>query len=80
VKITNISAFEVIVPAHAGVINSEGLDKGSFLIYIEDVATGQKVWRGAAQGFVHDDLNEGQRQQRAADIVANVMKQFYATN
>jgi len=27
VKITNISAFEVIVPAHAGVINSEGLDK-----------------------------------------------------
>jgi len=63
-----------------GLPNSEGLDKGSFLIYIEDVATGQKVWRGAAQGFVHDDLNEGQRQQRAADIVANVMKQFYATN
>lgn len=63
-----------------GLPSSEGLEKGSFLIYIEDAATGKKVWRGAAQGFVHDELNKEQRQQRAADIVANVMKQFYATN
>jgi len=63
-----------------GLPSSEGLEKGSFLIYIEDASTGQKVWRGAVQGFVHDELNKDQREQRAADIVANVMKQFYATN
>lgn len=63
-----------------GLPQSEGLEKGSFLIYIEDRQTGKKVWRGAAQGFVHKELNDEQRQQRAGDIVANVMKQFYATN
>jgi len=56
------------------------LKKGSFLIYIEDARTGKKVWRGAAQGFAHEDLDETQRVQRAAAIVARVMNQFYATN
>ncbi len=63
-----------------GLPTSEGLDKGSFLIYIEDANTGKKVWRGAAQGFVHEELNGEERQQRTADIVNNVMKQFYRTN
>ncbi len=56
------------------------LKKGSFLIYIEDVVTGKKVWRGAVQGFAHEDNNEAERAQRTAAIVSRVMKQFYATN
>jgi len=63
-----------------GLSNNEGLEKGSFLIYIEDAQTGKKVWRGTAQGFVHKELNAKQRQQRTSDIVNKVMKQFYATN
>jgi len=63
-----------------GLPNSEGLEKGSLLIYIEDAKTGKKVWRGAAQGFVQEELNTEQRQQRIDDIVTNMMKQFYATN
>ena len=63
-----------------GLPNDKGLEKASFLIYIEDAKTGEKVWRGAVQGFVHEGLSEQQRQQRAIDIVANVMKKFYATN
>jgi hypothetical protein len=56
------------------------LKKGSVLIYIEDVVTGQRVWRGIAQGFANTELTPEQRQQRAAMIVANIMKQFYQTN
>jgi len=63
-----------------GLPSSDDLKKGSFLIYIEDARTGKKVWRGAAQGFAHEDLDETQRVQRASTIVARVMKQFYATN
>lgn len=63
-----------------GLPSSGDLKKGSFLIYVEDARTGKKVWRGAAQGFAHENLNEAQRMQRAATIVARVMKQFYATN
>jgi len=53
------------------------LKKGSFLIYIEDAITGQRVWRGIAQGFVHNKLTPEQRRQRTATVVANVMTQFY---
>lgn len=63
-----------------GLPNSEGLEKASFLIYIEDAKTGKKVWRGAAQGFVHEEFTTDERQQRAKDIVKNVMKQFHTTN
>mgnify|MGYP000268268518 CR=1 FL=1 len=56
------------------------LKKGSFLIYIEDAITGERVWRGIAQGFAHDDITIEQRNQRTAVIVASVMKQFYQTN
>ncbi len=63
-----------------GLPASEGLNKGSFLIYIEDAQTGKKVWRGAAQGFAHQELNKEQREKRAANIVQMLMKQFYATN
>jgi len=63
-----------------GLPDESDFKKGSFLIYIEDVATGQRVWRGIAQGFAHTELSEAQRNQRTAVIVANVMKQFYQTN
>jgi hypothetical protein len=63
-----------------GLPSSGDLQKGSFLIYIEDARTGKKVWRGAAQGFAHEDLDEVQRVQRARAIVERVMKQFYVTN
>ncbi|WP_114325575.1 DUF4136 domain-containing protein [Candidatus Colwellia aromaticivorans] len=63
-----------------GLSEKSGLKKGSLLIYIEDAVTGQRVWRGIAQGFANTDLTPAQRHQRAAKIVANVMKQFYQTN
>ena len=63
-----------------GLPSNDELKKGSFLIYIEDARTGKKVWRGAAQGFSHEDKSETQRAQRTAAIVNRVMKQFYATN
>jgi hypothetical protein len=63
-----------------GLPNNDKFKKGSFLIYIEDARTGKKVWRGAAQGFAHEDSNEAQRAQRTASIVSRVMQQFYATN
>lgn len=63
-----------------GLSEKSGLKKGSLLIYIEDAVTGQRVWRGIAQGFANTELTPEQRHQRAAIIVANVMKQFYQTN
>lgn len=63
-----------------GLPGNDDLKKGSFLIYIEDARTGKKVWRGAVQGFVHEDAKEAEREQRTAAIVSRVMKQFYATN
>ena len=63
-----------------GLPEKDDLTKGSFLIYIEDAVTGQRVWRGAAQGFAHEGVTMEQRQQRTAVIVASVMKQFYQTN
>ena len=63
-----------------GLPEKPDLRKGSFLIYIEDAVTGQRVWRGIAQGFAHTELTLIQRKQRTAIVVANVMKQFYQTN
>jgi len=63
-----------------GLPEQPDLEKGSFLIYIEDAATGQRVWRGIAQGFAHEKLTAEQRQQRISVIVASVMKQFNQEN
>jgi hypothetical protein len=63
-----------------GLPETENMKKGSFLIYIEDANTGQRVWRGIAQGFAHEDSTLEQRTQRAAIIVASVIKQFYQSN
>ena len=63
-----------------GLPGNDEFKKASFLIYIEDAQTGKKVWRGAAQGFAHKDLDNIQREQRTAGIVKRVMNQFYVTN
>jgi hypothetical protein len=63
-----------------GLNNDQGLTKGSFLIYVEDARTGESVWRGVVQGFVHEDSKSSEKSQRAAMIVNKVMQQFYATN
>ena len=63
-----------------GLPSNDKLKKGSFLVYIEDAQTGKKVWRGAAQGFAHEDIDEAQRVQRATAIVKRVLNQFYVTN
>ena len=62
-----------------GLPGNDDLKKGSFLIYIEDARTGKKVWRGAVQGFAHEDANEAELKHRTASIVSRVMKQYYAT-
>lgn len=63
-----------------GLPNQENLKKGSVLIYIEDAKTGERVWRGIAQGFAHEGLSLEQKKQRTETVVAAVMKQFYQTN
>lgn len=63
-----------------GLPEQKNLKKGSFLIYIEDAQTGQRVWRGIAQGFAHEKLSTEERVQRAEKVVFAVMKQFYQTN
>ena len=63
-----------------GLPESSDLRKGSLLIYIEDAETGQRVWRGVAQGFANTRLTLAQRKKRTAVVVENVMKQFYQTN
>lgn len=63
-----------------GLPGNENFQKASFLIYIEDSQTGKKVWRGAAQGFAHEEFDKSDRQKRAEAIVKRVMTQFYVTN
>ncbi|TYK65843.1 DUF4136 domain-containing protein [Colwellia echini] len=63
-----------------GLPANDKMKRGSFLIYIEDARSGKKVWRGAAQGFVHEDVDASERTNRAAAIVKRVLNQFYITN
>ncbi len=52
-------------------------EKGSFLIYIEDADSSQRVWRGAVQGFVQDDYSMDERAARAAKIANMLLVHFY---
>ncbi len=60
-----------------GLHNAHAISKGSFLVYIKDVSSDQKVWRGAVQGFVQDELSAEQRLVKAKTIVNSVLIQFY---
>ena len=57
--------------------SAERLEKGSFLIYIEDSVTNQRIWRGAVQGFVNQDFSQAQREQRTVTIVNSVLSSFF---
>lgn len=55
--------------------NSEN-KKGSFLIYVDN-ATGQRVWRGTAQGFVQNDFTAEQRKERVERVVDMLLAQYH---
>jgi hypothetical protein len=52
-------------------------NKGSFLIYVDDATTNQRVWRGAAQGFVDEEFTQDERQARAEKVVDMLLSQYY---
>jgi len=60
-----------------GLHATDNLEKGSFLIYIEDKESAQRIWRGAVQGFVQEDFTVSEREQRVVNIVNVVLSQFY---
>ncbi|NTS78557.1 DUF4136 domain-containing protein [Catenovulum sp. SM1970] len=60
-----------------GLHTSNDQEKGSFLIAVENTRTGERLWRGAAQGLVHQEYNMQQRQQRTKQVVEQVLTQFY---
>ncbi|MFD2167653.1 DUF4136 domain-containing protein [Thalassotalea euphylliae] len=59
---------------------SDDLEKGSFLIYIEDSESKQRVWRGAVQGFVQEDFSASERVKRTEHVVRTVMSSFFNAN
>ncbi len=61
-----------------GLIAADDLEKGSFIIYIEDSAMAKRVWRGAVQGFVQEGSSEQERHQRVTKMVNTVLSQFIA--
>jgi len=60
-----------------GLQTKDNLQKGSFLMYIEDATSRQRVWRGAVQGFVQEDLSSAERKERADTIVQMVLSQYF---
>ena len=60
-----------------GLQEAEGLEKGSFLIYVEDAVTQQRIWRGTVQGFVQEDYTQEERNKRIEKVVNMVLVQFY---
>jgi len=61
-----------------GLPSNNELEKGSFLIYVDDGETGQRIWRGAAQGFVQQDYNAEQRQERVTKVVDMLLSQYHS--
>ncbi len=60
-----------------GLQSVENMDKGSFLIFIEDADSSSMVWRGAVQGYVQEEFSEQERHNRANKIVHKLLLQFY---
>jgi hypothetical protein len=60
-----------------GLQDSKDLNKGSFLISIIDVNTGQRVWHGAIQGFVQEETTELEKAQRRSYVINMVLAQFH---
>lgn len=52
------------------------LEKGTMLIFVLEGESKQFAWRGAAQGFVLDDLSQEERNNRIKLIVHSMLSQF----
>ena len=52
--------------------------KGSFLIEVDDAITQQRVWRGTAQAYVHNEYTIEQHNERAAKVVNMLLTQYYS--
>jgi len=50
--------------------------KGSFMVYVEDSVSKQRIWRGTVQGFVQENYSSEQRKQRVGKVVSMVFEQF----
>lgn len=59
-----------------GLPNNEALRKASLLIAVDDTLSQQRVWRGAAQGFAKEDIDQNNRAQRLKLVVNKVLAQF----
>jgi hypothetical protein len=60
-----------------GLAEKSDLTKGSFIVYIQDGYSTKSVWRGAVQGFTHENLSPEQRKVRVNIIVDQVMSLYY---
>lgn len=58
-----------------GLNEIDDLEKGSFIIYIEDSAMEKRVWRGAVQGFVQDGYSEEEQNERVTMVVNMILRQ-----
>ena len=61
-----------------GLPESDENEKGSFLIYVDDAETGQRIWRGTAQGFVQNDYTAEQRNERVVRVVDMLLAQYHS--
>ncbi len=52
------------------------LDKGTMLVFVLDGQSKQFLWRGAAQGFIIDDISEVDRKHRIEQLVYAIFGQF----
>ncbi|QOL26688.1 DUF4136 domain-containing protein [Thalassotalea sp. LPB0316] len=59
-----------------GLSNNEALNKASLLIAIDDASSGQRFWRGAAQGFAKEDASKAYRAERLKAVINKVLMQF----
>jgi len=59
-----------------GLSDNEALNKASFLIAVDDASSGQRLWRGAAQGFAKEDAKDAHRTTRLKTVINKVLMQF----
>lgn len=52
-------------------------EKGSFLVYIKNTQTGQRIWRATVQGIVRKEANSEQQISRTKQAVEMALLQFY---
>ncbi len=60
-----------------GLAVSADNEKGSFLIYVVDTKSGERVWRGTAQAILNPNFTDQQRQDRAVKVVDMLLVQYH---